>query len=62
MDCETSFDEYLVSRIAVKAPGMIVVMAPAGREIERRFERVQECGFLPDLATAFSPFSGIGFG
>ena len=30
--------------------------------VKRRFERAQECGFLPDLATAFSLLPGIGLG
>jgi hypothetical protein len=51
-----------VSRIGVKAPGMIAVMAPVGSGVKRGFERPQECGFLLDFATAFSPFSGIGLG
>ncbi|ACC75965.1 hypothetical protein Bphy_6958 (plasmid) [Paraburkholderia phymatum STM815] len=35
----------------------------AGRNgVKRRFERAQECGFLPGLATAFSLFPGIGLG
>lgn len=53
---------YEVSRIGVKAPGMIAVMAPVRSGVKRRFERPQECGFLLDFATAFSPFSGIGLG
>lgn len=51
-----------VSRIGVKAPGMIAVIAPVGSVVKRGFERPQECGFLLDFATAFSPFSGIGLG
>jgi hypothetical protein len=51
-----------VSRIGVKAPGMIAVMAPVGSGVKRGFERPQECGFLLDFATAVSPFSGIGLG
>jgi DNA end-binding protein Ku len=51
-----------VSRIGVKAPGMIAVMAPVRSGVKRRFERPQECGFLLDFATAVSPFSGIGLG
>lgn len=30
--------------------------------VKRGFERFQDCGFLPFLATAFSPLSGIGLG
>lgn len=51
-----------MSRIGVKAPGMIAVMAPVGSGVKRGFERPQECGFLLDFATAVSPFSGIGLG
>ncbi len=51
-----------VSRIGVKAPGMIAVMAPVGSGVKRGFERPQESVFLLDFATAISPFSGIGFG
>ena len=53
---------HQVSRIGVKAPGMIAVMAPVGSGVKRGFERPQECGFLLDFATAVSPFSGIGLG
>ena len=52
----------LMSRIGVIEPGMIAVMAPVGSGPKREFERSQECGFLPDFATAVSPFSGIGLG
>jgi hypothetical protein len=51
-----------MSRIGVKAPGMIAVMAPVGSGVKRGFERPQECGFLLDFAMAVSPFSGIGLG
>ena len=51
-----------MSRIGVKAPGMIAVMAPVRSGVKRRFERPQEGGFLLDFATAVSPFSGIGLG
>ena len=51
-----------VSRIGVIEPGMIGIMRPLRVAPKRDFEGVQECGFLPDLATAFSPFSGIGLG
>ena len=57
-----SFTMLTVSRIGVKAPGMIAVMAPVGSGVKRGFERPQECGFLLDFATAVSPFSGIGLG
>ena len=50
------------SRIGVIEPGMIGVMRPRGMAPKRDFEGTQECVFLPDFATAFSPFSGIGFG
>jgi len=51
-----------LSRIGVIEPGMIGIMRPLRVAPKRDFEGVQECGFLPDLATAFSPFSGIGLG
>ncbi|MGF6979995.1 hypothetical protein QFZ94_008512 [Paraburkholderia sp. JPY465] len=52
----------LLSRIGVIEPGMIGVMRPPGMAPKRDFEGTQECVFLPDFATAFSLFSGIGFG
>lgn len=51
-----------VSRGGVIEPGMGGVMEPAETGVKRRFERTQECGFLPDLATAFSLLPGIGLG
>lgn len=51
-----------VSRGGVIEPGMGGVMEPAETGVKRRFERAQECGFLPDLATAFSLLLGIGLG
>jgi hypothetical protein len=41
---------------------MIGVMRPPEMAPKRDFEGTQECVFLPDFATAFSLFSGIGFG
>jgi hypothetical protein len=51
-----------VSRIGVIEPGMIGIMRPLRMAPKRDFEGIQECGFLPDFATAFSLFSGMGFG
>jgi len=51
-----------MSRGGVIEPGMGGVMEPGETGVKRRFERAQECGFLPGLATAFSLFPGIGFG
>jgi hypothetical protein len=43
----------LLSRGGVIDPGMGGVMEPAETGVKRRFERAQECVFLPDFATAF---------
>ncbi|KGC09991.1 multiubiquitin family protein [Burkholderia gladioli] len=56
------FKQLPLSLGGVMEPGMGAVMAPAETGVKRGFERPQECGFLPDLATAFSLFSGIGLG
>ena len=53
---------HALSRIGVIEPGMIGIMRPPEVAPKRDFEGTQECGFLPDFATAFSPFSGIGLG
>ncbi|MGF6969660.1 hypothetical protein OKW43_006755 [Paraburkholderia sp. WC7.3g] len=53
---------WLVSRIGVIEPVMIGIMRPPEVAPKRDFEGTQECGFLPDFATVFSLFSGIGLG
>jgi hypothetical protein len=54
--------EDVLSRIGVIEPGMIGLMRPHRVAPKRNFEWFQECGFLPDFAMTFSPFSGIGLG
>jgi GT2 family glycosyltransferase len=53
---------FMLSRGGVIEPGMGGVMEPAETGVKRRFERAQECGLLPGLASAFSLFPGIGLG
>ena len=58
----TAIGPVTVSRIGVIEPGMIGIMRPPEVAPKRDFEGTQECVFLPDFATAFSLFSGIGLG
>ncbi len=55
-------DASTLSRIGLIEPGMIGIMRPLRMAPKRDFEGTQECGFLPDFATRFSLFSGMGLG